>query len=240
MTKTQKRAFAGAFFVPIDKRCEKSYNSFMQETPLPKKSGFQTVCKYFLLASAVAFFGWFFETMSFVILWEPNDRGMLTLPFCYLYGAVALVVWFTLGTPFSGNMGKLYRKMKGENPSRLRTFGCAAAMLVLYFVAVTILSTLVELIIGLIFIKGLGIPLWSYKYYEHTFLDIVCLEFSLLWGVLITVGMCTLWPLFVFLEQKLPPRARAVAAIVLASLVVCDFAFNCIYFIVTGVHFDVI
>ncbi len=211
----------------------------MEEKSLLERHGFQTVCKYFLLASAVALFGWFFETMSFVILWEPNDRGMLTLPFCYLYGSVALVVWFTLGTPFSGNMGKLYAKMKGEDPSRLRTFVCAAAMLVLYFVAVTLLSTLVELIIGLIFIKGLGMPLWSYKNFDHTFLDIVCLEFSLLWGVLITVGMCTLWRLIMFLEQKLPPRVRAVAAIVLASLVLCDFIFNCTYYAVTGTHFDI-
>ena len=107
----------------------------MGETSLSEKRTFQFVCKYFLLASAVAFFGWLFETLSFVILWQPSDRGMLTLPFCYLYGAVALAVWFTLGTPFSGNMGKLYAKMKGEHPSCLRIAACAALMFVLYFTA---------------------------------------------------------------------------------------------------------
>ena len=70
----------------------------------------QFISRYFLLASAVAFFGWLFETMSFVILWEPQDRGMLTLPFCYLYGSIVVVIWFALGTPFAGNMGKLYQK----------------------------------------------------------------------------------------------------------------------------------
>ena len=164
----------------------------------------QFISRYFLLASAVAFFGWLFETMSFVILWEPQDRGMLTLPFCYLYGSI----------------------------------GAAALSVAVYFVAVTVLSTLLELIVGLIFMKGLGIPLWSYKNFDHTFMDIICLDFSLLWGVLITVGMCTLWPFLQFLERKLSPKARAVAAIVLAVLVVCDFAFNVTYFAVTGLHFD--
>lgn len=231
---------SGRFFLiaGIDKDKGTGYNSLMGQNSLLENRTFQFVCKYFLLASAVAFFGWFFETMSFVILWEPNDRGMLTLPFCYLYGAVALAVWFTLGTPFSGNMGKLYARMKGKSASRLRTVVCAAAALVLYFAAVTLLSTLVELVIGLIFIKGLGMPLWSYRNFEHTFLDIICLDFSLLWGALITVGMCTLWRLFMFAEQKLSPRVRAVAAIVLASLVLCDFIFNCTYFFVTGTHFD--
>ena len=210
----------------------------MERTSLLQKNGFQFVCRYFLLASAVALFGWLFETLSFVILWEPNDRGMLTLPFCYLYGAVALAVWFTLGTPFSGNTGKIYARIRGEDPSVLRTVVCSAAVFVLYFVAVTLLSTLVELIIGLIFIKGLGMPLWSYRNYEHTFLDIICLEFSLLWGALITVGMCTLWRLFMYLEHKLSARVRAVFAIVLAVLIVCDFVFNCTYFVVTGAHFD--
>lgn len=210
----------------------------MGETSLSEKRTFQFVCKYFLLASAVAFFGWLFETLSFVILWQPSDRGMLTLPFCYLYGAVALAVWFTLGTPFSGNMGKLYAKMKGEHPSRLRIAACAALMFVLYFAAVTLLSTLVELIVGLIFIKGLGMPLWSYRNYDRTFLDIVCLDFSLLWGALITLGMCTLWRLFMFAEQKLSPRVRAVSAIVLASLVLCDFVFNCTYFFITCEELD--
>ena len=113
-----------------------------------------------------------------------------------------------------------------------------ALSVAVYFVAVTVLSTLLELIVGLIFMKGLGIPLWSYKNFDHTFMDIICLDFSLLWGVLITVGMCTLWPFLQFLERKLSPKARAVAAIVLAVLVVCDFAFNVTYFAVTGLHFD--
>lgn len=224
----------------VDFYADTVYNHSMKTNKIsPLESNrFQFVCKYFLLASAVAFCGWLFETMSFIILWEPSDRGMLTLPFCYLYGSVAVIVWFVLGTPFSGNMGKLFKKLKGDTPSRTRIFFSAAAMILLYFIAVTLLSTLVELIIGLIFIKGMNMPLWGYSNYKHTFLNIICLEFSILWGVLLTLGMCTLWPLFMFLEKKLSPKTRAILAIVLAILVVCDFLFNCIYFGITGSHFD--
>ena len=55
---------------------------------------------------------------------------------------------------------------------------------------------------------------------------------------MITLGMCTLWRLFMFAEQKLSPRVRAVSAIVLASLVLCDFIFNCTYFFITCEELD--
>lgn len=115
---------------------------------------------------------------------------------------------------FCGEYGETVQKCRGETPSLVRRIGAAALSVAVYFVAVTVLSTLLELIVGLIFMKGLGIPLWSYKNFDHTFMDIICLDFSLLWGVLITVGMCTLWPFLQFLERKLSPKARAVAAIV--------------------------
>lgn len=215
-------------------------DSNKQENKTEKLSNpvLQIISRYFLLASAVALFGWLFETMSFVILWEPQDRGMLTLPFCYLYGSIVVVIWFVLGTPFKGRMGKIFGKIKGESPSRLRVFLSALISLIIYFVAVTVLSTLVELIIGLLFTRGFGMPLWSYKNYEHTFMDVICLEFSLLWGALITVGMCTLWPFLMFLEKKLSAKARAVFAIILGALVLADFIFNVSYFAVTGAHFD--
>lgn len=202
------------------------------------RAGFQAVCKYFLLCSFVSFFGWLFETVSFAILWIKDDRGFLTLPFCFLYGSSVLLVYFLFGTPFGGRMRKVRAALAGKHPSRLRTCAAAVGQVFVYFVAVALLATLIEFITGLVFVNWLDIPLWSYGNFNHTYMDIVCLDFSLLWGALITIGMATLWPFFVWLEGKLSPRVRAASAIVLALLLSCDFIFNCLYFASTGYHFQ--
>ena len=210
-----------------------------QAAPKKSYSLFQSACKYFLIASEVAFFGWLFETVSFIFIYdEPSDRGMLTLPFCYLYGTVVLLVYFLFGTPFTGRMGKLYKKLCGTSPSLLRKFFVRTLQILLYFTASTILATAVELLVGVIFVNRFDIPLWSYGNFTHCYKDVVCLEFSLLWGAMITIGMSTLWHLFAWLESLLPPRARAVIAVMLAILVSADFIFNCIYFANTGIHFE--
>ena len=198
----------------------------------------QAAAKYFLLASFVAFFGWAFETVSFAVMDISEDRGFLTLPFCYLYGSSVLLVYFLFGTPFGGRAGKLYALLRGEKPSVLRAVAAAVLQLLLYFSAVSLLATAMELVIGLVFIRWLDIPLWSYANFDHTFLDIICLDFSLLWGLLITVGMCTLWPFFVFAESKLSPKLRVVFAFALAVLTLSDFIFNCFYYANTGYHFE--
>lgn len=200
---------------------------------------FQSACKYFLIASEVAFFGWLFETVSFLIMYgEPIDRGMLTLPFCYLYGTTVLLTYFLLGTPFTGRMGKLYGKLCKASSSSLQKFCVRILQILLYFVMSTILATAVELLVGLIFVNKFDIPLWSYGNFEHCYKGVICLEFSLLWGTMLTIGMSTLWHIFVWLESLLSPRARIVVAVLLAILVSADFVFNCIYFATTGVHFQ--
>ncbi len=197
----------------------------------------QAASKYFLLCAFVSFFGWLFETVSFAILWIKDDRGFLTLPFCFLYGSSVLAVYFLLGTPLGGKGGKVFACRSGKK-SRIKIFFTALVRLVFYFVAVAALATLFELVTGIVFVRWLDIPLWSYGNFDHTYLDIVCLDFSLLWGALITIGMGTLWPLFVWLEKKIPPKARVVSAIALAVLLSCDFIFNCVYFARTGFHFQ--
>lgn len=198
----------------------------------------QAASKYFLLCSFVSFFGWLFETVSFAILWIKDDRGFLTLPFCFLYGSSVLAVYFLFGTPLGGRSGKALSLLAGKNASRLRVFCAAIVRLLFYFIAVAALATLIELITGIVFVRWLDIPLWSYGNFNHTYLDIVCLDFSLLWGALITVGMGTLWPFFIWLEKKFSPKARVFCAIALALVLSCDFIFNCVYFARTGYHFQ--
>ena len=185
-------------------------------------------------------FGWLFETSSFAILWTPDDRGFLTLPFCYLYGTVTLAVYFLLGTPFQGRIADFCARITAGSRSLPRTVFKYVLRFSLYFISVTLLATLAEFTVGLIFIKWADVPLWYYGNFDRTFMDIVCFDFSLLWGVLITVGMCTLWRLFVWIADSMTESVRTVTAVTLITAVSVDFIFNCVYFISTGVHFNII
>ena len=207
-------------------------------TPWWNTNAAQTAAKYFLLASFVALFGWVFETVSFIVMDISEDRGFLTLPFCYLYGSAVLLVYALIGTPFGKRAGKLFSLLRGERKNPARTFFAVIVQMGAYFAIAAVLATAIELIVGLVCIEWADIPLWSYGSFAHNYRNIVCLEFSLLWGALITVGMCTLWPLFVWLESKLSPKLRVVFALALALLVCTDFIFNCVYCIRTGYHFD--
>ena len=51
-------------------------------------------------------------------------------------------------------------------------------------IGIGILMTLIELIAGLIFIRGMNIRLWDYSNRKFNFKGIICLEFSLIWTVL--------------------------------------------------------
>ena len=51
-------------------------------------------------------------------------------------------------------------------------------------IGIGILMTLIELIAGLIFIKGMNIRLWDYSNRKLNYKGIICLEFSIIWTVL--------------------------------------------------------
>lgn len=56
--------------------------------------------------------------------------------------------------------------------------------LLILFVVSMILMTLLELIGGLIFIKGMHIKLWDYSNEPFNYKGIICLRFSLMWGLI--------------------------------------------------------
>ena len=65
----------------------------------------------------------------------------------------------------------------------------------------------------------------------------VCLSFSLLWGVLITVGMGTVWPLLMKLVERMSYRTVKRLSIVLLVLLGGDFIFSTSYLFTTGKRF---
>lgn len=169
---------------------------------------------YFILFMAVSFLGWAVETLFFVFLYGRfYDRGFMTLPFCTIYGFSFLLVYFLIGTPETG--GVLPRQTPGKRRSPP-----------VYFLLSALLPTGLELMTGYFFHRVFGIRLWSYSAYPFHFHGYICLEYTLLWGMLIPVCMKYI---FAPLKERVfsieASRARMMSG-VLALMALVDWSIN--------------
>ena len=64
----------------------------------------------------------------------------------------------------------------------------------------------------------------------------ICLEMTLVWGIVITIAMRFVWQLLVKLVCLSPPRVVKVKAVVFSALILADFIINFIYLCVNGCH----
>lgn len=175
------------------------------------KKGYVKVNRYILLFLLISFVGWVMETAFCSLLYKTYvDRGFLNLPFCTIYGSAILIIYFLFGTPQEG--GILLAKCKNK-----------FLRLILYFLLAIVVPTVAELITGAFFDRVLGVRLWDYSAYKYNFRGYICLEFSLLWGVLITAAMAFVFPFMKRAIWKIPSRMASVLAIVLAVAVFVDW-----------------
>lgn len=138
----------------------------------------QRISRYFILFMVMSFLGWVVETLFFLLCYGRfYDRGFMTLPFCTIYGFSFLLLHFLIGIPGTGDQGALLRKSQGKTG------------LFLYFLLSALIPTGLELITGAFFHRVFGIRLWSYSSYHFHFHGYICLEYALLWGILIPFCM---------------------------------------------------
>ncbi len=195
-----------------------------------------TLSGYVWIFTMIAFFGWCFEKLGRWYLYPTDvirDRGFLTLPFCGIYGACVVVIGFLLGSPndLSKFWKRAFRWAEGV-PRPLRLIGRMLG----YFVAVTLVATLIELAVGLPF-ELLGKPLWNYHDRWGNLWGVICPNYSILWGFLATILMSIVWKPLRILVGRIPKKALRIGAIVMVSVLLADFAFNVIYLAVTGSRF---
>ena len=123
--------------------------------------------KILFIFSFASLLGWFIETayrsiMSKKIV-NPGFMGGCVVP---IYGFGAIILYFVCG--LSLKIDFLY------NP-------------ILVIVISVILLTLLELISGMIFLKFFNLRLWDYSNRKFNFKGLICLRFSLYWGILALV-----------------------------------------------------
>lgn len=172
--------------------------------------------RYVIMFFFISFLGWTME-MVFCIINSGQfcDRGFLTLPFCTIYGTGVFIVYFLIGTPQKG---------------RLILGWCKNKVLrgILYLILAILIPTAVELVTGLFFEKVLGVTLWTYDMYKFNLWGYVCLEFSLIWGVILTLFMAFAFPTIKGIAAKIPDAAAIAVACVLVAAVAVDLIINLI------------
>lgn len=197
-----------------------------------KRPGFYDLVILFVL---VSFLGWCMETIYFRIRWGSfSDRGFLMLPLCTIYGFCILAVYLLIGTPQGGRLRPLFlRARRLSVPLRIMA---NIGLYAIYFLVAALIPTIAEFFVALFFDKVFGIVLWNYSYRRFDVLGYICLEMTLVWGIVITIAMRFVWQLLVKLVCLSPPRVVKVKAVVLSALILADFIINFIYLCVNGCH----
>lgn len=150
-------------------------------------------------------FGLFGYVMECVVLTIETkklvlNRGFIKGPFCMIYGFAAVFL-----------------------PALLRPF---AHHVVLLFLAGMILATLFEYLTGKVMIRLFGSLWWDYSHKKFNYKGILCLESSLGWGLLAVLYMRVLYGLVHRLIDLYPVPLGRIAAVLLLSIFVVDFAYH--------------
>ena len=167
----------------------------------------------------ISFLAWVMETVyCSALAGELVDRGLLILPLCPLYGISLGVIDALIGTPREGGL-MLHRCRPGLK------------RLILYFCLATLIPTVAEFLTGLFFDGLLGVRLWYYETQPFTLMGYVCLQVSLLWGVMLTAYMFFVHPFIQKIVSLVPRRPAAVLAIIISALVIANLVFFFVRFL---------
>ena len=170
-----------------------------------RSSEFNKFPQYVLIFAALSFGGWITETVFFYLYYgKLYDRGFLTLPFCTIYGFSLILLYFLIGTP-------------SRNGPLLVPIRSSVVRGVLYFLLSMLIPTFIELITGIFFDRLFHLRLWTYTNYRFHFRGDICLEYALLWGILIP--FCMEW-LFLPLLKRIQLFSDQTASILSKSTAV--------------------
>ena len=155
---------------------------------------------YFLIYS---FTGWIIETIYMSIsLGHLVKRGFLIGPFCIVYGFSALALVYIL-----------YRVKRH---------------ITLVFILGSLISTIAELLAGLLLKYAFHIRLWNYSQQPFNFKGIMCLRNSILWGILAVMIIYIIHPTLVQIIEYLSYKS-IYTIYCFALLILCTDATISIY-----------
>jgi len=151
----------------------------------------------FLVFTAYSFLGWLTESIFCSIpVGKFINRGFLTGPFCPIYGVGGVVVALIL-TPFEHNLISLY-------------------------VAGVVITSLIEYCTGYALEKTFHTTYWDYSTHRFNLHGRVCLQNSLLFGVMCVVGILYVHPALLHLFNSIPAVILPFFAMGFMIYFICD------------------
>lgn len=169
-------------------------------------------CIYFMCYSVI---GWLYEVFLEVVIyrWGYSDRGVLTGPYCVIYGVGALILVFTL---------------RGLMERRIR-IGRVPVTPVLAFAAIVVLTTAVELAGSYLMELATGGWMWDYTAYAWNFQGRIALSPSLRFGAGGMLFLYILQPFFERITGRLPGFAVRLTGGALALLLAADILYTFVF-----------
>lgn len=169
---------------------------------------------YFLYFMMYSFIGWFYEVFLEVIVyrWGYSDRGVLTGPYCPVYGFGALLFIFFV-----------YKLIKDKDKKQ------KLIMIPIIFLLCMIIATLTELIASYLCEIFTGSWPWqTYIDYKYNFQARIALSPSIRFGLGGLLFLYILQPLFEKITYKLGNKKINIVFYILFTIFILDF----IYFII--------
>lgn len=146
-----------------------------------------------------SFLGWVIETAAGTVKKKKFvNRGFSTGPFCLVYGVAAVLMTVTMQELVS-NLFFLF-------------LGCAA------------LATAVEWYAGKLLERLNQHKWWDYSEKRWNFDGYICLQYSVLWGILGTAAVCFADQMFVNLYRLVPELLRETVLVILVILMLLDLS----------------
>lgn len=172
-----------------------------------KKINFKTVQAYFLYFVLYSVFGWLYEVTLEVVIyrWGYSDRGILSGPYCPVYGVGALLFLFAV---YPLLFGKTVKK-------RL-------LLIPLVFFLCALVATAVELVTSYLCEFTIGYIPWDYTAYKYNFQARIALSTSLRFGLGGVLFLYVLQPLYEKINAKLPDRTRNIVFCIVFGLFALD------------------
>ncbi len=159
------------------------------------------VCKYFLLFLLYSLSGWLFEVIAvFVTKRKFSNRGFLIGPLCPIYGVASLIMVFLLD------------KYKSD-------------YLILFCMSIVI-CTIVEYVTSFIMEKLFKTRWWDYSDKKFNINGRVCLQDSLLFGVLGILVILYVNAFFMKLINYLPNVLLILLSTILAIIFITDICIS--------------
>lgn len=172
---------------------------------------FRKIEELFIVFMASSFIGWAYEVFLEVVVyrWGYSDRGVLTGPYCPVYGLGAVILVLCLDA--------LKRKKI--------LIGKISVTPILVFFSIIAIATAVELLASYIMEWTVGGWMWDYARFSFNFQGRIAPNPSIRFGIGGMALMYLLWPFVKKLSDKMSDKAIGFVTLMLFLIFSIDVAF---------------